>query len=102
MNERAVSIAVNASSYIPNSIPAAMAALTEMERDLQSATTYQEIQKIERGAKAIRILYGAVIAVKQRAEMVVWSCDERGLAGGWWLAVARNGCRIGRFGSAPS
>lgn len=62
---------------LPTSIGAAQAALTRMERDVDSAATYAELQRLKRAADAIRILFAEVDAVRQQAERTVLLAKRR-------------------------
>ena len=52
-------------------IPQAVAALANMERELDSAESYAQIRKLADAAEALKILFRHVAEVKNKAELVV-------------------------------
>lgn len=59
------------------SVPAAIAALVRMERDLAAAKTYEDIRKVIREAEAINVLLGHVAEVKAQAEDTIIVANRR-------------------------
>ena len=60
-----------------DSVPQALAALARMERQLDSAKTYEAILRIQREAKALNILLGDVREVKERSQLVLALANRR-------------------------
>jgi hypothetical protein len=58
-------------------IPQAVAALANMERELDSAESYAQIRKLADAAEALRILFRHVAEVKNKAELVVLAANAR-------------------------
>jgi hypothetical protein len=59
------------------SVPTALKALAQTECELDSAETYAAIQKIERAAEALKVLFREVAEVKAKAEDVVLLANHR-------------------------
>jgi N6-adenosine-specific RNA methylase IME4 len=62
---------------IPTSVPAARRALAAMERDVDSAATYDEIRRLERRAEALKALFAEYEEVRRDAERVVLVARHR-------------------------
>jgi len=60
-----------------DSVPQALAALARMERQLDSAKTYEAILRIQREAKALNILLGDVRKVKEQSQLVLALANRR-------------------------
>ena len=58
-------------------IPQAVAALANMERELDSAESYAQIRKLADAAEALKILFRHVAEVKNKAELVVLAANQR-------------------------
>jgi hypothetical protein len=58
-------------------IPQAVAALANMERELDSAESYAQIRKLADAAEALKILFRHVAEVKNKAELVVLAANAR-------------------------
>ena len=58
-------------------IPQAVAALANMERELDSAESYAQIRKLADAAEALKILFRHVAEVKNKAELVVLAANVR-------------------------
>jgi hypothetical protein len=58
-------------------IPQAIAALANMERELDSAESYAQIRKLADAAEALKILFRHVAEVKNKAELVVPAANAR-------------------------
>jgi N6-adenosine-specific RNA methylase IME4 len=58
-------------------IPQAVAALANMERELDSAKSYKQIRKLADAAEALKILFQDVAEVKNKAELVVLAANAR-------------------------
>ena len=56
-------------------IPQAVAALANMERELDSAESYAQIRKLADAAEALKILFRHVAEVKNKAELVVLAAN---------------------------
>jgi hypothetical protein len=57
--------------------PQAVAALANMERELDSAESYAQIRKLADAAEALKILFRHVAEVKNKAELVVLAANAR-------------------------
>ena len=58
-------------------VPQAVAALANMERELDSAESYAQIRKLADAAEALKILFRHVAEVKNKAELVVLAANAR-------------------------
>src|ERR1700731_1814072 len=58
-------------------IPQAVAALANMERELDSAESYAQIRKLADAAETLKILFRHVAEVKNKAELVVLAANAR-------------------------
>ena len=72
----AVDIATAISQQVP-SVPRALAMLAEMETELTSASTYEQINKVVQKATALKILLGHVDEVKAKAEDTILVAKHR-------------------------
>lgn len=68
---------MNKISTIISSVPAALTALGNMEKQVKAKATYTELRKVMREADAIKALFKEVGAVKQKAEWVVLLSHKR-------------------------
>ena len=55
----------------------AIKALAVMEKELDSAKTYESIRRVERAAEALKVLHGEVDDVRQKAEWVILLARQR-------------------------
>src|SRR4051794_32579553 len=63
-----VSECAQSRDIVPRSVSAALAAFEEMEREVASANTFQEIRTLMDFAKAAKILYPEVRQVREQAD----------------------------------
>jgi N6-adenosine-specific RNA methylase IME4 len=64
-------------AVIPKTVPAAKRALAALERDVDSASTYEAIRKIERAADAVKLLFQEVEEVRRHAERIIVVANHR-------------------------
>jgi hypothetical protein len=80
-------------------IPQAVAALANMERELDSAESYAQIRKLADAAEALKILFRHVAEVKNKAELVVLAANAR--IGDEIRAIPKASGRPARIITAP-
>jgi N6-adenosine-specific RNA methylase IME4 len=64
-------------AVIPKTIPQAKRALSALERDIDSAKTYEAIRRLERAADAIKLLFHEIEEIRHQAEEVIVLANHR-------------------------